>query len=90
MCACYAVYGTQSGSYDGSMDAGNATSCTLPDLDDGLVYYASVKAYNTFEMFSEERSGTDLDGTGSDRPVHRRRGADCSYRKRERPGRGYR
>lgn len=45
-------YGQESGSYEHNVDVGNVTSYELPGLDDGQVYYAAVKAYNTFEMQS--------------------------------------
>lgn len=48
-------YGTQSGSYDNSVDVGNVTAHELTGLEDGQVYYATVKAYNTY--------GLDSDGT---------------------------
>ena len=39
-------YGTASGSYSRSMDAGDATTATVPELISGFTYYFAVTAYN--------------------------------------------
>ncbi len=39
-------YGLASGSYTGSLDAGNATNATLDGLDAGATYYFVVTAYD--------------------------------------------
>jgi hypothetical protein len=40
-------YGTTSRNYDGSLDVGNWTSCTISSLEQGETYYFAVTAYNT-------------------------------------------
>lgn len=40
-------YGPASGSYTASVDTGNVTSATIPDLSPGGTYYFSAKAYNS-------------------------------------------
>jgi len=40
-------YGTSSGSYPNSIDAGNTTEHTLTGLSEGTTYYFAAKAYNT-------------------------------------------
>jgi len=42
-------YGTSSGNYTKSMDVGKVTTYTLPGLQDGLLYYIAVRAYNDSE-----------------------------------------
>jgi hypothetical protein len=39
-------YGTASGSYSQNLNVGNATSCTLNGLLDGVIYYFVVRAYD--------------------------------------------
>jgi len=39
-------YGQTSGSYATQVDAGNQTSYTVTDLNDGATYYFAAKAYN--------------------------------------------
>jgi chitodextrinase len=40
-------YGTDSGSYDYSVNVGNYTSCTISDLAEDTTYYFTATAYNT-------------------------------------------
>lgn len=54
-------YGTQSGNYSGSVDAGNQTSTTLTGLADGQTYYIATTAYDSAGAesdFSNEVSAT--------------------------------
>ena len=45
--AGYKVYvGEASGAYSRAIDVGNAAECTVPDLEDGKIYYFSVTAYS--------------------------------------------
>ena len=46
-------YGTSSGSYANSVDAGNATEYTITDLAEGTTYYFAAKAYNTSDNQSD-------------------------------------
>jgi len=46
-------YGTENGNYDNSIDVGNVTTCTLPELTDGQTYFATIKAYSTFGTQSD-------------------------------------
>jgi len=46
-------YGTNSGSYDYSVNVGNYTSCTISDLAEGTTYYFSATAYNTLNNESD-------------------------------------
>lgn len=39
-------YGTSSGSYTTVIDAGNVVTATIPNLDEGIIYYFSVTAYD--------------------------------------------
>jgi hypothetical protein len=66
-------YGTASGQYTGSFDAGNSTQAALPNLGDCVDYYVAVKAY-TFAgesgQFSNEVSGWGRPAiTGPSAPV---------------------
>lgn len=45
-------YGTVSGNYTQSMDAGNAASCLLTDIQEGVPYFIAVRAYDTAGQFS--------------------------------------
>jgi hypothetical protein len=45
-------YGTSSGTYTGSVDAGNQTTRTVTGLTDGVRSYFIVKAYNASGVFS--------------------------------------
>ena len=45
-------YGTESGNYTASLDAGNSTAITLSGLESGEVYYCSLSAYNIFGLES--------------------------------------
>lgn len=40
-------YGTSSGSYSHSLDVGNTTTCTVSNLQDGILYYFAATAYDT-------------------------------------------
>ena len=40
-------YGTASGSYTNSVDVGNVTTCTVPNLTAGQTYYFAATAYDT-------------------------------------------
>lgn len=40
-------YGTASGSYTNSVDVGNVTTCTIPNLTAGQTYYFAATAYDT-------------------------------------------
>jgi hypothetical protein len=54
-------YGTTSGSYTNTIDAGNVTASVVTDLVDGLAYYFAVTAYNSAggeSSFSNEISKT--------------------------------
>ena len=51
--AGYVIYwGTQSGVYSNSLDAGNQTQQSVAGLADGTTYYLIVKAYNSTGMLS--------------------------------------
>ena len=41
-------YGTESGDYSGFVDAGNATTCAIPDLVVGTTYYIAATAYDNY------------------------------------------
>ena len=52
-------YGTESNTYEASIDAGNATQYLIADLKPGTIYYFAAKAYDangTESDFSEELS----------------------------------
>jgi fibronectin type 3 domain-containing protein len=62
-------YGTNSKSYEGSIDVGNAATCTLTGLKGGQTYYICVTAYNKSNAessYSGEVSGV---ATESSPPV---------------------
>ena len=40
-------YGTSSGSYQSVVDAGNTTTCSIPNLLNGVTYYFAATDYNT-------------------------------------------
>ncbi len=40
-------YGTASGTYASTIDVGNTTTCTVPDLTTGTTYFFAVTAYTT-------------------------------------------
>ena len=40
-------YGTQAGAYTATLDVGNRTMATIPNLTDGQRYYVAVQAYST-------------------------------------------
>lgn len=40
-------YGTSPGSYTTSVDVGNATTCTIDNLDAGTTYFFAVTAYDS-------------------------------------------
>jgi hypothetical protein len=46
-------YGTQSGSPSQSLDVGNVTSATVPNLNDGTTYFFTVTAINTAGLESQ-------------------------------------
>jgi hypothetical protein len=46
-------YGTQSGSPNQSFDAGNATTATITNLNDGTTYFFTVRAINTAGLQSQ-------------------------------------
>lgn len=46
-------YETSSSSYTTTIDAGNITSCTLSDLQEGTTYYFAARAYNTAGLLSD-------------------------------------
>ena len=59
-------YGTYSGDYDVSLDAGNWTSCTIADLEEGETYYFAVTAYSAEgeeSDFSNEVSNSSSDSS---------------------------
>jgi hypothetical protein len=45
-------YGNASGSYTTTVDVGNVTSATIPNLSEGITYYFSASAYNTTAVSS--------------------------------------
>ena len=56
-------YGTSSGHYTQSVNAGNVTSYTITNLTDGVKYYFAATAYNTAGAesgYSNEVSGTPV------------------------------
>jgi len=60
-------YGTQSGTYTEVVDAGNNTSCTIPDLVVGATYYFAVTAYDSYgyeSAYSNEVASTVGGGSG--------------------------
>jgi len=60
-------YGTQSGTYTEVVDAGNNTSCTIPDLVVGATYYFAVTAYDSYgyeSAYSNEVAYTAEGGSG--------------------------
>ena len=65
-------YGTASGSYQWSVDAGNQTSAPIP-LSPGSVYYFTVRAYNTNYEYGPPSSEVSIDlapgGAGSSAPT---------------------
>jgi fibronectin type 3 domain-containing protein len=59
-------YGTGPGSYTGSVDVGNVTSCTLTGLKKGETQYFAVTAYNSSGSesgYSSEVSGAATEET---------------------------
>jgi len=46
------AYGTSSGRYNKTLNAGNSTSATVPSLTPSTTYYFVVKAYNSFGLES--------------------------------------
>jgi hypothetical protein len=59
MVAGYRIYyGTASNTYDKSLDVGNVSNFTVPDvLKDGTTYYFRVKSYNVY--WSESATGSN-------------------------------
>ena len=64
-------YGISSGIYEATVDVGNNTSCALTGLEEGVIYYCAVTAYDRDDNeseFSEEVFDlvpiTDSDGDG--------------------------
>ena len=57
-------YGTQSGTYTEVIDAGNSTSCTLPDLAVGTTYYIAATAYDSYGYESDYSNELDYAVTG--------------------------
>jgi hypothetical protein len=54
-------YGTSTGNYTASVNVGNVTSATIPNLTDNVTYYFAVVAYNTAaveSLHSDEVSST--------------------------------
>jgi hypothetical protein len=54
-------YGTSSKNYDHTIDVGNVTTCTIPDLTEGQTYYLAATAYDSSlneSAYSEEISYT--------------------------------
>jgi hypothetical protein len=54
-------YGTSSGGYNQSLDAGAFTSCVISGLDEGITYYFAATAYDSQDNesdYSEEISFT--------------------------------
>jgi len=45
-------YGSESGNYTQSVDAGNGTSCLLTNIQEGVPYFIAVRAYDTARQFS--------------------------------------
>jgi hypothetical protein len=57
-------YGTQSGTYTEVIDAGNSTTCTLPDLAVGTTYYIAATAYDSYGYESGYSNELDYAVTG--------------------------
>jgi hypothetical protein len=62
-------YGTASGSYQWSVDAGNQTSAPVP-LSPGSLYYFTVRAYNANYAYGPPSNEVSIDlGAGSSAPT---------------------
>jgi hypothetical protein len=48
----FVLYGTVPGAYTNSLDVGNATTASVPDLTAGQIYYFAVEAYTADGRFS--------------------------------------
>lgn len=75
-------YGTASGRYTSSIQAGNATSATIPGLDNSGAYYVAVQALNANNLLSpcsEEIRASLNPSAGLDRF---RRSTDFTWRVR--------
>jgi hypothetical protein len=57
-------YGTQSGTYTEVIDAGNSTTCTIPDLAVGTTYYIAATAYDSYGYESGYSNELDYAVTG--------------------------
>ena len=57
-------YGTQSGAYTEVIDAGNSTTCTVPDLAVGTTYYIAATAYDSYGYESDYSNELDYAVTG--------------------------
>ena len=66
------LYGTKTGTYTSSLDAGNRTSREISGLADGTTYYFVVRAYTTAFRYgapSEEISGQTMSATSQPPPL---------------------
>ena len=55
-------YGTASKKYTNAIDARNATSCLVPELQNGTTYYFAAKAYGLNAAITSEYSN-EISGT---------------------------
>jgi len=66
----YRVYGgAASGNYSWSIDAGNATTASLPALSGGATYYFVVRAYNSIGQLSAASAEVSLDLAAPEMPT---------------------